>query len=531
MRKPKVDVLLVVALEDELAAILAVAEGALDSQWARREDELQLPYHLRRFQANGGEIQVAAARSPEMGAEYVAATASRLVSELRPRLVAMCGVCAGREGKVSLGDVVVADLVFKADAGKVVLKEAADGAASEFTLPELHCYRLKPRLKVAVQDAAATLAPSIAARLAAAGVGPSDSGERAFRIHVGPLATVGKVESTGRIVGSLVERERRLLGLEMEGLALGIVGEGAEIPWLVAKGVQDHANPEKDDRYREFAARASAEFLLEFLRTHPPAGSDVSAPVQPEDLRLGVQSRDGWFGPLVDDCDEILDLCNNFEGRTIKNSDDWRQRVLPALREFLVRRGRASDRLVLDLACHASIAFAAGWFLETKSGVEVAVVQRTADRGPVVWRSSDGSAPPEPYWEYRELCDRPESEDVAVAISISAAAVFAEVREVRFDGSQPFGRIISASVLPAPGQGSVAGGEHAAGLAQDLVNRLREIRGPRSRFHLFVAAPNAFLVLLGRHARSLGKVILWEYDFDAPDSYGKYSMAFELPTQ
>ena len=84
MKNPSVDVLLVVALEDELAAILAVAEGALDSQWARREDERQLPYYSRRFQANGGEILVAATRSLEMGSEHVAATAARLVSEFAP---------------------------------------------------------------------------------------------------------------------------------------------------------------------------------------------------------------------------------------------------------------------------------------------------------------------------------------------------------------------------------------------------------------------------------------------------------------
>lgn len=42
-----------------------------------------------------------------------------LVTKLRPRCVAMCGVCAGRRDKVALGDVVAADRVYYHDTGKL----------------------------------------------------------------------------------------------------------------------------------------------------------------------------------------------------------------------------------------------------------------------------------------------------------------------------------------------------------------------------------------------------------------------------
>ena len=39
-----------------------------------------------------------------------------------------------------------------------------------------------------------------------------------------------------------------------------------DIPFIFAKGVSDFADPYKDDRYRTFAARASAELLILLLR-------------------------------------------------------------------------------------------------------------------------------------------------------------------------------------------------------------------------------------------------------------------------
>lgn len=45
--------------------------------------------------------------------------------------------------------------------------------------------------------------------------------------------------------------------------------------WLVAKGVMDGANPEKDDRFKHFAARASAEVLYALLAKVLP-GSEAT---------------------------------------------------------------------------------------------------------------------------------------------------------------------------------------------------------------------------------------------------------------
>ncbi|MDM8537088.1 SUMF1/EgtB/PvdO family nonheme iron enzyme [Desulfobacterales bacterium HSG17] len=44
-----------------------------------------------------------------MGGDFAAILATRLVNELRPRCLAMAGICAGWKGKVFLGDVKVSN--------------------------------------------------------------------------------------------------------------------------------------------------------------------------------------------------------------------------------------------------------------------------------------------------------------------------------------------------------------------------------------------------------------------------------------
>jgi nucleoside phosphorylase len=69
-----------------------------------------------------------------------------LVHDLKPRCVAMCGVCAGRpkEG-VGLGDVVAADRLYYHDTGK----QLADKVQQDLTT-----YNLRPEWKVALEEMA-----------------------------------------------------------------------------------------------------------------------------------------------------------------------------------------------------------------------------------------------------------------------------------------------------------------------------------------------------------------------------------------
>jgi nucleoside phosphorylase len=91
-----------------------------------------------------------------------------------------------------------------------------------------------------------------------------------FRVHVGPIATGKTVRQDADLFQTVAQSARKVLGVEMEAAAIGWVAELSGIPYIIAKAVSDYGDADKDDGFREFACRASAEFLFDFLVQHPP---------------------------------------------------------------------------------------------------------------------------------------------------------------------------------------------------------------------------------------------------------------------
>jgi hypothetical protein len=114
-----VDVLILTALQDELEAVLALGETGR-AAWHERKDEKGFRLYRAAFpNARGGALTIAAAWIGKMGERAAARRAQQLVEELDPACLAMCGICAGDRKKVALGDVIVADLLYSYDHGKV----------------------------------------------------------------------------------------------------------------------------------------------------------------------------------------------------------------------------------------------------------------------------------------------------------------------------------------------------------------------------------------------------------------------------
>jgi tetratricopeptide (TPR) repeat protein/nucleoside phosphorylase len=116
----RVDVVIVTAIRPEFDAVLSVNAGAVPgTTWETTSGPSGLPVAFRPFVVDSGRpLRVAVAVAPDMGATATLNTLLPLLPALAPRCIAMCGVCAGRRGKVRLGDVVVGDRIFFHDAGK-----------------------------------------------------------------------------------------------------------------------------------------------------------------------------------------------------------------------------------------------------------------------------------------------------------------------------------------------------------------------------------------------------------------------------
>jgi nucleoside phosphorylase len=390
-RRAAVDVLVITALKSEFDAVKAVA-GV--SHWQNHDDPA--PYSTIECRTEGGRtISVALARPTHMGGRTTGPIATLLTEELRPACLAMCGVCAGNPTATTPGDVIVASPAYEWDEGKHtggvfradpqqfpqdnrwirVAQEfdpsglpsygtATDAEATAWYLERLYkeqdprthpareryfppstwgarLERLESDGLITWQDAGWVLTEVGRHRIQRTLYIDVDAPRQLpFAVFVGPMASGSAVMSEPDIWDRLGVGQRNLLALEMEAATIATIAHQLQVPhWLVAKGVMDHADLEKDDRFKAFAAKASAEVLFALLAKllSPAAASPRPAPRAkeiPAAVKLEVVRR------LTYDWQDLADIVGvpPYEMRRFRAGDEPRE-----LWAWLQQRGRLAD--------------------------------------------------------------------------------------------------------------------------------------------------------------------------------------------
>lgn len=230
-------------------------------------------------------------------------------------------------------------------------------------------------------------------------------------------------------------------------------------------------------------------------------------------------------------CKGTLNLVSAFDDRFIRDTEAWKASLQPQLKEFLLGLPAEEGRLRLAIDAHATIAFAAGAVLDTKSGRVTEIVQRSPTH--TVWSANDQSPSPLwPTWVFEEEIISAEGQGTACAVSVTrdTAAVVRQYAAQKLPGMR---RLLIARLSVPSGQTVIACGAHANQLAESLANRLKSDREAdpahfMGRVHLFVAAPNAFTFFLGRHVQVLKPVTLYEFDFGR-ERHGSYDPSLSYP--
>lgn len=356
-----VDVLIVTALAEELNALLEVTEG-IHEPWARVE--ATHPYHQAVLRGREGLIRVTAARVINMGGVRLAATIQSLIAAHDPKLIAVCGICAGHIRETELGDVVIADRVLRYDHDSrgiqfdvdcVTLDDRWIWAAQDLVGPatsfsgyaepnidagrwwflEQLLYDRNPLHSAALRryirdDYRAELLDGLVSEglvdFENGDFSLTDKGRAAaqarlvfhgglvtslpFHVHVGPLAS-GDLFVRGEDVWAKFRAagQRKTIAVDMEAAAIVHVARDREVSSLVVKGVVDHADRNKTDRFKSFAARASAEVLCSMLR-HGVAPRAVTVAVTDAQSRTSPSSivRNVQFSSFKSLADVSLDL-------------------------------------------------------------------------------------------------------------------------------------------------------------------------------------------------------------------------------
>ncbi|NTJ45014.1 hypothetical protein G6L28_20725 [Agrobacterium larrymoorei] len=254
------DVAFVCALaKPELEAVLA-----LDCDWR----ELQRPtdptrYWVGTFKVDGKTLRCVACHAAQMGMVATAAAVSKVSTAFRPRLVVMTGICAGREGDIQLGDVVVVNISWDYGSGKFHKKE---GEAMRFA-PDPVQIALDPMLRKHAEALKAN-------------EGKLDEIRRSYtkqkinsvlNVEIGAMASGAAVRADDGFFEELATAKRKVVAVEMEAYAVYATAEEMPAPRplaLVVKSVCDFANSEKNDTYQHYAAHTSAVCALEIVKSY-----------------------------------------------------------------------------------------------------------------------------------------------------------------------------------------------------------------------------------------------------------------------
>lgn len=249
----------------------------------------------------------------------------------------------------------------------------------------------------------------------------------------------------------------------------------------------------------------------------------ASAPDHRADL--GIRSFVRRAEYIEDETDAVLDLVPYFSGRAIRDPALWNSELAPDVARFLGTSARTGSRYRLRLDAHVSIAVLAGYELDTKSGVDISLVQKTRS-GIEVWDTGERPAETFRTWQFAVSEGSCIQGDLAVAVSVT--------HDVKPDVDMYLStaglkvRELLVAELYGLGSTAIRDARHALALAQALISELRKHRQSGQTVHIFMAAPNGFAFLLGQQLRAVGSVMVYEFDFEA-GTPGAYSPGVGLP--
>lgn len=243
----------------------------------------------------------------------------------------------------------------------------------------------------------------------------------------------------------------------------------------------------------------------------------LSVPGKAAPLVFGVKSFEHPLDRLDHRCADVLNLVSEFDERTIRDDSAWRCSLVPKLQDFLLNVPHVEGRLRLALETHATLAFAAGTILNTKSGRLVELEQRS----PVlqIWAPDDCAVDSShPVWSFESIDLDSSGSGTACAVNITRNTTGA-VRHFIQQNNLGLRRLIVATPAGGTSVQAVMSGAHANQLAEQLASKLAAERllvptVGRERYHLFIAAPNAFTFYLGRQAPLMKPLTLYEFDFE-----------------
>lgn len=216
-------------------------------------------YHRGRFRNKGKQLSVIAACAQQMGMPAAAVLSSKLITQFRPRYLAMCGIAAAvKNGDANIGDILIADQSWDYESGKHKIIE------------ERQVFEPDPRsipLRVDLKERLLHLQAKNAFLSDIQNDWRGRKMDGRLQVHIGPIASGAGVVQDESIIAYIKAHSRKLIGLDMETYGVFFAAENSSLPRpipLSIKSACDFADKAKSDEHQEYAAFTSAQYLFRF---------------------------------------------------------------------------------------------------------------------------------------------------------------------------------------------------------------------------------------------------------------------------
>lgn len=314
----------------------------------------------------------------------------------------------------------------------------------------------------------------------------------------------------------------------MRGDFTRFVSQSLELAGLKPHDPSNKINP-YDALYQKLLIEKNNDFTAEKLRQIcENEGLFIKeAPAPPK--RIGIRGFKRFAERMEDTTVQICCLLDLFEGRHLKPAKTWvdvKNKLIHFFEKEEIRMLVKEEDVFLDLDCHLTSALIAGYELDLKSGARVFPIQKGGAN--IFWKP-DGEKDPSWGWNEQKInIDGIAGNDIAVLVSITRPVNDSALDYIK--NHSDIGDVYSFESNSGQGHQALSNALHAKTLANDLVQRLRNIKGLNQNkvVHLFVSAPNSFVYFLGQNREGLGSIRMYEFDFSNEKDSG-YTPSISLP--
>lgn len=248
-KRNEVDLLIMTTTSAEEEAIYTLP----NAEWDKSKGVISKGIFYSRgvIQLAGAKLKIACIRLNRMGMIDSAIATTESLQKLRPKLIIMTGICGGIEGKVKLGDVIVASESWDWQRGKLLVDDEIAYHAVEpdsVKLPDTFLEFLRAGIIEVVggkEFKRLTINPPKG--------NPSE-------VKMGPIVSGSSVISDSAKAKAIVAQHRGLLGLDMEifGFYSALRNDTKGADFFAIKAVCDLANEKKDDKFHVYCSHLSA---------------------------------------------------------------------------------------------------------------------------------------------------------------------------------------------------------------------------------------------------------------------------------